>query len=129
MRASGFDTITRDLGTAPTRRGILRLLGGAAAAGSGVALLAGEDAEAKAKRQEKARDHGGVAAQGKKKACPPCKTRKKGKCKKNLPDGALCPSGTCRSGSCVATPPPPPSDTCTPACGANQVCQNGSCVP
>ena len=132
MKASVFDTIARNLGTASTRRGIFRLLGGAAVAGSGVALLAGEDAEAKAKHRGKAnrhgkvKDHRRVAAQGKK-ACPPCKTRKKGKCKKNLPDGTVCPGGMCQSGSCVAKPPPP-SSTCTPPCGSNSVCQNGTCV-
>ena len=43
-----------------------------------------------------------VAADAKKK-CPPCRKRKKGKCKKRLPDGAACPGGICRSGSCEPT--------------------------
>ncbi|MDQ2652209.1 MAG: DUF1554 domain-containing protein [Chloroflexota bacterium] len=38
----------------------------------------------------------------KKKSCPPCRKRKKGKCKGKLPDGAACVSGTCSGGICVA---------------------------
>ena len=32
----------------------------------------------------------------KKKRCAPCKRRKKGKCKKNKPDGTACPQGACQ---------------------------------
>jgi hypothetical protein len=35
--------------------------------------------------------------EAKKKKCPPCKQRKKGKCKTNLPDGTACPGGICQS--------------------------------
>jgi hypothetical protein len=60
-----------------------------------------------------------------KQPCPPCKTRKHGKCKGRLPDGSACAEGTCQSGICVlnassspppASPPPPsppPGPTCT----------------
>ena len=37
----------------------------------------------------------------KKKACPPCKTRKQGKCKKKRPNGAACRGGTCQQGACI----------------------------
>lgn len=51
----------------------------------------------------------------KKKPCPPCKKRKKGKCKGTLPDGTVCVGGTCQGGSCVAETPPlqPPDPTCS----------------
>src|SRR4051794_24260786 len=54
-----------------------------------------------------------VAAK-KKKPCPPCKTRKKGKCKVTLPDGTAGAGGTCQGGKlpcgrCRAPPPPSPS--------------------
>ena len=45
--------------------------------------------------------------EAKKKACPPCKKRKKGKCKGTLPDGTACDGGTCQTGTCVTAPPPP----------------------
>jgi mannan endo-1,4-beta-mannosidase len=95
MRAKTFDAIARELGTDSTRRGIFRLLGGAAAIASGVALTMGEDADAKKKHQGKGK--------GKKKGCPPCKKRKKGKCKKKKPDGTVCPGGACQSGNCVTS--------------------------
>src|SRR5215207_3507699 len=105
MDANHFDALTQRLTTRRNRRQSLAFL-----ASLGLAsLLAPSVAEAK-----------------KTKSCPPCKRRKKGKCKMNLPDGSLCPSGTCQSGSCVAGPPP--RDTCSPPCGANQVCQTGTCV-
>jgi hypothetical protein len=53
-----------------------------------------------------------AAGKKKKKKCPPCKKRKKGKCKGTLPDGTACAGGTCQSGSCVE-----------PACGAGGPCR------
>jgi len=112
MKATTFDEIARELGSVSTRRGFFRLLGVTAAVGSGVALMAGEDAEARAKRRGTSQDHARVDAQGKKKKpCPPCKKRKKDKCKKNLPDGTVCAGGTCQGGSCVTSSLPGP--TCT----------------
>ncbi len=154
MRTALFDAITRDLGTVSTRRGIFRLLGGAAAASS-VGLIAGQDADAKAKRRGKSNGRAQVDAQRKKNDCPPCKKRKNGKCKSTQPDGSSCPGGTCQSGACFA-PDGSRTDTntntgngsggngsdgngngngssgnggCTPECGFNTVCQNGTCVP
>jgi hypothetical protein len=66
-------------------------------------------------------------AEAKKKPCPPCKKRKKGKCKKKLPDGTACPDGSCQTGNCVATTVPPPPCTVT-GCPYFDVCQEGVCV-
>ena len=82
---SQFDALTRTLVTSGSRRTLLGLV---AALGFGVA-----DAEAKKKK--------------KKKPCPPCKKRKKGKCKATLPDGSACSGGTCQGGTCLAVSPPP----------------------
>jgi hypothetical protein len=92
MDDSRFDTLTRSLTTAGSRRRALTtVLGGALGL---VAAASLDDAVAK------------------KKPCPPCKKRKKGKCKAKLPDGTACSGGACQGGSCVATavvsPPPPP---------------------
>jgi hypothetical protein len=84
-----FDTFTRSLTVAGTRRHALAgLLAGA------LGLLAAQAESAVAK---------------KKKPCPPCKKRKKGKCKGSLPDGAACVGGACQGGRCVAALPPGPS--------------------
>lgn len=79
MDPNHFDTLTRALTSAHSRRGAL------ATALAGVLATLGAD-------------H--IAA--KKKACPPCKKRKTGKCKGTLPDGAGCKGGTCQGGKCVA---------------------------
>src|SRR5215207_1530485 len=88
MDGSRFDALTQTLMAAGSRRRALVLaLGGTLAP-----LLAQKETEAK-----------------KKKACPPCKKRKKGKCKANLPDGMGCSGGTCQGGAvsrhpCLAAP-------------------------
>jgi hypothetical protein len=65
--------------------------------------------------------------EAKKKPCPPCKKRKKGKCKGKLPNGTACPGGTCRTGSCQAISQPPPSvPICTPKC-RGKVCGDNGC--
>lgn len=58
-----------------------------------------------------------AAAKRKKKRCPPCKRRKKGKCRGALPDGSPCPGGACRSGSC--------RKGCLPA---DQCCADDECT-
>lgn len=94
MDGSTFDTFTRSLTMAGSRRHALTgLLAGT------LGLLASQVQTAAAK---------------KKKPCPPCKKRKKGKCKGTLPDGAACAGGACQSGRCVAARPPAPSG---PTCG------------
>jgi hypothetical protein len=124
MDADRFETLLRALSSMPSRRTAVGVL--AAAVGGAFASRLGsgnrDEAAAKVKHQE----HRGQA-QGKKKPCPPCKKRKKGKCKGLLPDGSACAGGSCRAGSCLPTVLPPPG--CTPACGACQTCLGGSCVP
>jgi hypothetical protein len=81
-----FDTLTRSLTTAGSRRRALAALGGALGT-----ALSGSVVD-------------GAAA---KKKCPPCKKRKQGTCKKKKPNGSTCPGGTCQGGRCVAVAPPP----------------------
>ena len=67
--------------------------------------------------------HGAMARSRTKKPCPPCRRRKKGKCKAALPDGAACATGTCQAGQCVAPPaPPPPPPPASPGCGSGGPC-------
>jgi hypothetical protein len=104
-----FDDLARWLNAVGSRRTVTRILG----AGVLVAPLSTwrlGDTTAKAKGKGKG-----------KKSCPPCKKRKQGKCKGNKPEGTACTvsggAGTCRSGSCVATPspgPPPPGSPPSP---------------
>jgi hypothetical protein len=76
-----FDTLTRTLTVAASRRQTLgSLLGGA------LGLLGSRAEEAAAKKK-----------------CPPCKKRKQGKCKGKKPDGTACSGGSCQSGRCVPT--------------------------
>lgn len=106
MDAVQFDTLARSLTSPRSRRGAL-----AAVVGSALGAAALTETEAK------------------KKPCPPCKKRKKGKCKANLPDGTGCAGGSCQSGGCVATTtPPPPPPVCTPSCTNGRTCQAGVCV-
>ena len=57
-----------------------------------------------------------------KKKCPPCKKRKKGKCKKKLPDGTACAGGSCQRGVCQLAAPPVDSCPGQKRCG-------GACIP
>ena len=78
MKTVVFDGIVREMGEVSTRRGFVRLLGGAAALGAGLAL--GGDSLAKGKRHGKARAEahskakgkGAIQAQGKKKTITIC---------------------------------------------------------
>ena len=112
MDAPRFDRLTRALTTAGSRR---RALGGLLLGSLG--LLGSHRDEASAK---------------KKKPCPPCKKRKKGKCKAKLPDGTACSGGTCQGGSCVTAsvvpppaPPPPPVQPID-VCAGRDVCAQGN---
>jgi hypothetical protein len=92
MDGSAFDRLTTTFTESRSRRGLSRLLGGLAVGGP-LALVGSAEGEAR-----------------KKKLCPPCKKRKKGKCRKSLPEGTACiaPSGQggrCRAGRCVDSPP------------------------
>jgi hypothetical protein len=105
MDSARFDSLVRSLTTTGSRRRALT-----AALTLVVGALGSDRAQAK-----------------KKKACPPCKKRKKGKCKSTLPEGTACTDssgggGTCQRGSCVATTVPPcvpesAATTCTAGCG------------
>jgi hypothetical protein len=96
MDADRFDALSRSLTRARSRRTALAsLLGGA------LGLVALREVDAKKKR------------------CPPCKKRKKGKCKKKKPDGTACPGGTCQGGRCLLT-------RCTPSC-RGKVCGDDGC--
>jgi hypothetical protein len=112
MDSSRFDDLARWLAAVRSRRALTRLLGGGALVAPLAALSRGE------------------AAAKNKKSCPPCKKRKKGKCKGTKPDGTPCLSengGICQSGRCVPPvltsplpPPPPPPPPPLPA-----TCFNG----
>jgi hypothetical protein len=102
MDADGFDTLARSLTAAGTRRRALVTLSGVLGLGLRACSL--------------------HEAEGKKKRCPPCKKRKRGKCKGKKPDGTACAGGTCQGGRCVATPSAPcvpqdPATVCTAGCG------------
>lgn len=103
METAAFDRFTRSLSAYRNRRlALIAVVGGAL----GAPLLSLDTADAK-----------------KKKPCPPCKKRKKGKCKADLPDGTACESGTCQAGQCVASPVPPPPPPPAVKCGAGVPCK------
>ena len=103
MDGSAFDSLTRTLTVAGSRR---HALGGVLAGALGLLGAGAEHASAR-----------------KQKPCPPCKKRKKGKCKARLPDGAGCTDtsgqgGKCQLGRCVPSL----------ACPAGQRPCRGSCL-
>lgn len=107
MHETRFDTLTRSLTTAGSRR---RLVSGLLVGTLGRLLPLGA----------------GPTEAKKKKDCPPCKKKKDGKCKENKPDGTACENGgQCQSGRCVPSQqsPPPPGEplTCAESCAANCV--------
>jgi hypothetical protein len=119
MDAARFDILTRALTTGWSRRSAVT-----AALGATLAQFGPRDAGAKKK----------------KKSCPSCTKRKKGKCKGAVADGTVCIGGTCQGGQCVATssgggggvvalPPPPcqgkPDFT---VCGDGLECSGGVCA-
>lgn len=117
-----FDHLTRILSTARSRRHAL-----AAALGAPFGMAFGVVS-------------GVEAATKKKKPCPPCKKRKKGKCKNA--EGIPCNGGTCQGGRCVpaatdatanTTLSPPPSFCATQPegapCGFCHSCRGGTCQP
>jgi hypothetical protein len=105
MDATRFDALLRSLSSSPSRRDIARLVTGLAFGAAGAAAVAETEA--------------------KKKKCPACRTRRKGKCKKKKPDGTPCGNAckTCQNGACR----PLPDGT---SCGEDACaqCQNGACV-
>jgi len=108
MDGSSFDTLTRSLRTARSRRGALAtLLGGTL----GLRGLAHPDNSAA----------GGTC----KPACPECKQcqkgkhGKKGKCKPKR-EGTACAGGTCQAGVCLASSAPAPLPP--PFCAGKNYC-------
>ncbi len=99
-----FDTLARSLTRAGSRRAALTVVLGGALATRGL----------------------GTTEAKKKKACPPCKKRKQGKCKGKKPDGTTCAGGVCQGGRCVAAAPPPPP--CVGAAGATPCGSAGQCI-
>src|SRR5678815_5270637 len=99
-----FDALSRSLTIAGSRRRVVATLAGALGA---LGLAPADMTEAR------------------KKACPPCKKRKRGKCKKNLPDGIACAGGTCHGGSCVPAAPGPVT-TADAACPGPYATSTGS---
>lgn len=138
MDGRTFDDLTRAAGETRSRRGALGVLAAALAAVS----LPISQAAASKKRNGKGNGK-------KKKRCRKLDQgcSKKKKCCNGLTcvDGVCrCPAGTNPSnGACVPTPPPPPPPPPPPSpppppapectkngdCGANEICQNGACVP
>ncbi len=104
MDEDTFDGIVRRLTSQPSRRHSLGLLGGLLT----IPFLPHAVADAK-----------------KKKPCPPCKKRKKGKCKKRLVDGTACSGGSCQGGKCVPTTP---ATTTAIPCPSGQGRCGGACV-
>jgi hypothetical protein len=90
-----------------TRRASLMTLGAMGLAGF-TALTSRGVAEAKKKKRKK---------------CGPCRTKKKGKCKKQKPDGTPCEDGggLCQDGSCGCGG--------GPVCPSREVCQAELCFP
>jgi len=124
MESDHFDALARTLTSVRSRRqALVAILGGALGMVLGATSI--EETEAK-----------------KKKPCPACMKRKKGKCKGKKPDGTACPGGTCQGGSCCvpqetglicAAGCGTRSDTCggtvSCPCPAGQDCLgNGSCA-
>ena len=119
MDSDRFDSLARSFAaTGSRRRALAALVGSLALTLAGVSV---QQAEAKKK---------------KKKACPPCRKRKQGTCKKKETDGTACPGGSCLRGRCVATsssPVPPagcPTGTrrCDGTCiSTSQCCTRTDC--
>lgn len=85
-----------------TRRGLVRTLAGLVLGGTHLSA-------------------GNVDVDAKK--CPPCRRKKKGKCKKKKPDGTRCENGQgfCQGGACACGD--------GPACAVHEVCQAEICFP
>jgi hypothetical protein len=118
MDGSRFDSLARTLVTVGSRR---RALGGVLFAGA--LGMVGSVVETDAKK--------------KKKPCPPCKKRKKGKCRGGCAAGAVCRENVCvfcASGQvgcrdvCITLATDRANcGKCGAACPAGAICQNGTC--
>lgn len=130
-----FDELTEMMSVASTRRAtVAALLGGLVAPllshspNKGLEVGGRQDHSQGKPNSDGRRDRnarGGAdsyADRKKRKACPPCRKRKQGKCKAKVPDGRACPGGSCRSGRCVPTPAEPTT------CVGGQTACAGICV-
>jgi hypothetical protein len=111
MDGSRFDALSRALATGHSRRALTRVLSALAFSGT-LARFGLTESAAKGKHHQRRGQ-----AQGKR-PCPPCKKRKKGKCKGLLPDGSACAGGTCQAGTCLSV-----------TCGDGQRACQGVCIP
>jgi hypothetical protein len=108
MKVDQFDTFTRSLTVAGSRRRALALaLGGLIS----LSLARSEDVAAGGRCKPKCSEC---------KKCKKGKHGKKGKCKPK-PQGTACSVGSCQNGSCVA--PPVPQSPQSPPCGAGVPCR------
>lgn len=138
MEADRFDTITRTLGAAPSRRNIAQALAGLTLAG-GLGTLAGlNDADARKRKRKKKKKKKGAASGNCKPACggatPTCcagacvntatNERNCGSCGETCPPGQTCCGGTCAN---LATDEANCS-ACGASCGAGQACCGGVCL-
>ena len=143
MDPARFDTLTKTLSTAGSRRGLLSRLA-ALPLGAALAGFLGDAPDASAE----AGDHGSSHRRHRRKAghahrhhsrhdtnrcnkkCGPCKRCKNGACKKTR-DGTVCQGdGLCANGQCVkggSTPPPPPR--CDPVVECNPANRGKQCCP
>lgn len=108
MDGTRFDDLTTRLAAGFSRR---RGLGFLTVLGSGALLTQG----------------GAEAKKHKKKPCPACRKRKKGKCKGILPDNTACDGGVCVGGQCL--PCPAGQRLCQGTCIANATCCDNSDCP
>lgn len=72
MNTAIFDGLVQEMGIASTRRGIVRMLGGAMAVGAGLAVAASDESQAKSRGNNSRRGKGAVSAQGKGKKVTVC---------------------------------------------------------
>src|SRR5262245_24046976 len=111
MDGDTFDTLVKRALQRSTRRGIGRLGIGALAATGLASLGLSATGEVQAKKKGKGKK--------KPKTCPPCKTRRNGKCQGNQPDDTPCDgTGRCLSGTCN------PQPTCS---GSGSSCSSIPC--
>ena len=99
MVGSRFDAFSRTLARGHSRRALTRVLSGLAFSGA-LARFGLIETAAKGKRRQQRRGQ----TQGKKKPCPPCKKRKKGKCKGICRMGGVCLAGRVRVVSASPAP-------------------------
>jgi hypothetical protein len=129
MNATRFDDRLRALCDAPSRRGMVRAVGGLLLGLTSIPVLNREWAGARKRKKKKKKC----------KSCGPCRTCRKGKCIAG-PDGTACGSSlVCTAGACVPACPDGEvncdgsgclvGECCINAdCGTGQICDNRQCA-